>query len=202
MRQSVFVIATSLIITACNSPKTNESQNTSSTKVDSSAEVSAAGSYSNNSCPELYQKAKSMDSTILNQLEMNVDMANKAIKLFTDYAFYCESDSLSPIFLIKTAQIATSINNPNQAKVALDRVLSNYPKFKNRPAAMFLLAQLYDEQTQLNNEEEAGKLYNKIIEEYPKTEWALNAKAALQLLGKSDLEIVNEFNKKNKKGGK
>ncbi len=202
MRHYVYAIATSLIITACSSPKTPETQNNTSVKTDSTSEISAAGSYSNNSCPELYQKARSMDSVILNQMELNVDLANKAIKLFTDYAFYCESDSLSPVFLIKTAQIATSINNPNQAKVALDRVLSNYPKFKNRPAAMFLLAQLYDEQTQLNNEEEAGKLYNKIIEEYPKTEWSLNAKAALQLLGKSDLEIVNEFNKKNKKGGK
>lgn len=89
-----------------------------------------------------------------------------------------------------------SINNPNQAKVVLDRCISNYPKFKNKPAAIFMLAQLYDEQTLLNDETEAKKLYEQLIYEYPKSEWVSSAKAAIKLLGKSDEQIVNEFNTK------
>lgn len=149
-------------------------------------------------CAVLYKKARTADSIILKALEVDPVVANNTIRAFTDYAYYCESDSLSPIFLVKTAQVAMAINNPNQAKVVLDRVINNYPKFKNKPAAMFMLAQLYDEQTLLNNEEEARRLYEKLIFEYPKSEWTSSAKAAIKLLGKTDQEIVDEFSKKGK----
>jgi outer membrane protein assembly factor BamD (BamD/ComL family) len=201
MKPFILVYTVSLL-TACQNNSLKETKtDTVNTATDSSVELSAAGSYSTNNCVALFNKAKQMDSTIMAKMDMDVALANKAIKLFTDYAFYCESDSLSPVFLIKTAQIAASINNPNQAKVVLDRCINNYPKFKNKPAAIFLLAQLYDEPTQLNNEEEAKRLYEKLIYDYPKTEWAVNAKAALILIGKTDQEIINEFNKKTKKGG-
>jgi TolA-binding protein len=146
-------------------------------------------------CAVLYKNAMMMDSIILIQNDVNAEIATKAIRAFTDYAFYCESDSMSPIYLIKTAQIAMAVNNANQAKVVLDRCISNYPKFKNKPAAMFMLAQLYDEQHLLNNEQEAKKIYEALIYEYPKSDWATNAKAAVKLLGKSDEQIIKEFSK-------
>jgi len=146
-------------------------------------------------CAVLYKNAKMMDSIILIQNDVNAEIATKSIRAFTDYAFYCESDSMSPIYLIKTAQIAMAVNNANQAKVVLERCISNYPKFKNKPAAMFMLAQLYDEQHLLNNEQEAKKIYEALIYEYPKSDWAANAKAAVKLLGKSDEQIVKEFSK-------
>ncbi|MDZ4665203.1 MAG: tetratricopeptide repeat protein [Bacteroidota bacterium] len=146
-------------------------------------------------CAVLYKNALMMDSIVLAQNEVNTEIANRSIRAFTDYAFYCESDSMSPIYLVKTAQIAMAINNANQAKVVLDRCISNYPKFKNKPAAMFMLAQLYDEQHLLNNEEDAKRIYEALIYEYPKSDWATNAKAAIKLLGKTDEQIVKEFNK-------
>lgn len=199
MKKGFLFIASCCLLTACNNPKVETSGSEKAPVADTVKELSAAGSYSTNNCVALFKQAKQMDSVVMKQTELDVALANKAIKVFTDYAFYCESDSLSPIFLIKTAQIATAINNPNQAKTVLDRCISNYPKFKNKPAAIFLLAQLYDETSQLNNEAEAKKLYDQLVYEYPKTEWAANAKAALSLLGKTDEEIIKEFNKKNKK---
>lgn len=194
--RTILAIASSLFfLVACNSSKEEAPKDSIATR-DSISTV-AVDTPVVKDCAILYKRARAMDSTILKALEVDVAVANKAIRAFTDYAFYCESDSLSPIFLIKTAQIAMSINNPNQAKVVLDRVLSNYPKFKNKPAAIFMLAQLYDEQTLLNNEAEAKKLYEQLVYEYPKSEWASSAKAAIKLLGKSDEQIVNEFSKKN-----
>ncbi len=149
-------------------------------------------------CRAYFSEAKKMDSTLLVTMEMDYTLALRAIRSFADYAFYCENDSLSPAYLLKAGQVAISINNGEQAKLVLDRCINNYPKFKNRPAAMFLLAQAYDETHLLNNEEEAGILYNKIIEEYPKSEWANNAKAAIKLLGKTDEQILREFKQKAK----
>ncbi len=149
-------------------------------------------------CKHLYAEARRMDSILLTQTEVNKSSATTAIKAFTDFAFYCQTDSLSPVFLIKTAQVARAINNIPQAKLVLDRCIETYPSFSNRPAAMFLLAQLYDEDSYLNNEYEAEKIYKQIIDEYPKSDWALSAKGAIQFLGKSDEEIVKEFKKKKK----
>ncbi len=150
-------------------------------------------------CKKLYGEVRLMDSVLLTQTEVVYETANKAIKAFTDFAYYCASDSLSPIYMINTAQIARVIDNIPQAKIVLDKCIDGYPNFNNRASAIFLLAQLYDEANYLNDEHEARKLYQKIIDEYPKSEWAMNSKAAIKLLGKTDEEIIKEFTKKNGK---
>jgi hypothetical protein len=149
-------------------------------------------------CRKLYSEARKMDSVLLQQTEADQVSANKAIQVFTDFAYYCGSDSMSPIYLIKTAQVAKAINNIPQAKIALDKCIDTYLSFKGRPAALFLLAQLYDERTYLNNEDEAKRLYQEIIDEYPKSDWAINAKGAIRFLGKTDEEMLKEFKKRSK----
>ena len=189
-----FIILSSALVflVACNSSSTDAKQNDLVTKDSVKTVIDTPVT---KDCAVLYKSALAMDSLILTQTEVNADIANRSIRAFTDYAFYCESDSMSPIYLVKTAQIAMAINNANQAKVVLDRCISNYPKFKNKPAAMFMLGQLYDEQHLLNNEEEAKKIYEALIYEYPKSDWATNAKAAIKLLGKTDEQIIKEFSK-------
>jgi tetratricopeptide (TPR) repeat protein len=147
-------------------------------------------------CNEYKKLAFKSDSILLNAVEINTTAANKAIKDFTNFSYYCHTDSLAPIYLIKTAQVARSINNFKQAQVVLERCIGNYPLFKDKPAAMFLLAQLFDDANELNNEIQAEQLYQEIIQDYPKSSWAKNAKGALKFLGKSDEEIIKELNKK------
>lgn len=148
-------------------------------------------------CKNYYTEAKKLDSTLLKEIDLNPTLANKAIKAFTNFAYYCQSDSMSPIYLIKTAQVARAINNLPQAKIVLDKCIADYPNFKNRDAALFLLAQLYDELGVLNSETEAQKIYQKIINEYPKGDWAKSAKGALTFIGKSDTQIMEELKKKH-----
>lgn len=151
-----------------------------------------------NDCKSLLTDAKRMDSVIMQEIEVKREVANKAIKAFTDYSFYCKNDSIAPIFLIKSAQIAQSVNNIPQAKFVLDKCINDYPHFKNLPAALFLLGQLYDdENSYLNNEVEAQKLYKRIVEDYPKSDLVPSAKGALLMIGKSDKQMMEEF--KNKK---
>ena len=133
----------------------------------------------------------------MRETEVKNELANKAIKVFTDYAFYCTNDSVSPVFMIKAAQIAQSINNIPQAKFILDKCIADHPEFKNLPAAIFLLGQLYDdENSYLNNEVEAQKLYNRIINEYPKSDLVPSAKGALLMIGKTDKQLMEELKRK------
>lgn len=149
-------------------------------------------------CKRLFGNAQKMDSILYTQTELDPTSANNAIKAFTDYAYYCGNDSLSPIFLIKTGQVATAINNIPQAQKALEKCLEAYPNFEGKTTAMFLLAQLYDEKAYLNNEEEARRLYEEIINNYPNSAEVESARGALKLIGKSDKEIMEELKKQAK----
>jgi tetratricopeptide (TPR) repeat protein len=149
-------------------------------------------------CKQLLSDAKRMDSIIMKEMEVKEEIANRAVKAFTDYAYYCSNDSVGPIFMIKAAQISQSINNIPQAKLILEKCITEHQRFKNLPAALFLLAQLYDdENSYLNNEQEARKLYQQIIDEYPKSDIVPSAKGALMMIGKSDKQLMEEL--KNKK---
>lgn len=152
----------------------------------------------NTDCLVLKANARKMDSTLLKQMDLNKDLGNKAIKAFLDFAHYCKQDSAAPVFLIKTAQVAQALTNYEQAKIALETCITDYPEFKNKAAALFLLGQLYDEAHQLNDEVKALQYYKQIIKEYPKTDWAASAQGAIALLGKTDAEILHQFEKKNK----
>lgn len=176
--------------------KQAEDQTTAEQKKDS---VSNTNSVYTNECRTLYLDALKNDSIILTATEVDPKVGNKAVKAFADFAFYCATDSLAPVFLLKAGQIASSINNIPQAQVCFEKCYKDFPEFKNRGAAMFLLAQLYDEATLLNDEEKARELYGKIINEFPNTEWAKQANDARALLGKTDEQIIKEFEAKNKK---
>lgn len=161
--------------------------------------VQTSNSVYTNDCRTLYLDALKNDSIILLATEVNPEVGNKAVKAFADFAFYCPNDTLAPVFLLKAGQIAASINNLPQAQVCFEKCYTDFPEFKNRGAAMFLLAQLYDEASQLNDEEKARELYGKIINSFPNTEWAKNANDARALIGKTDEQIIKEFEKKNSK---
>jgi len=189
-------IAIFIFLSACSN---NQSVDAIVTKKDSVVTASDSlnkplKSYSAD-CKNLVVEAKRMDSLLLKEMEVKVDVANQAIKAFTDFAYYCSNDSLCPIYLIKTAQVAQSINNIPQAKIVLDKCVDEYPNSIHRPAAMFLLAQLYDEATYLNNEAQAKLIYEKIISEYPKSDWAKSSKGALNFVGRSDEQIMQSLKK-------
>lgn len=169
------------------------------TKAQKKDSLPATNSIYTNECRTLYLEAIKNDSIILSATEADPAVGNKAIKAFADFAYYCTTDSLAPVFLLKAGQIASSINNIPQAQVCFEKCYKDFPDFKNRGAAMFLLAQLYDEASMLNDEEKARELYGKIINEFPNTEWAKQADDARALLGKTDEQIIKEFEAKNKK---
>lgn len=196
---SFLFIILSFIFSCSNNPQSSHHQNPSPDTV--LTQTRLAKNFLTD-CKKLFREAKSLDSILLQQMEIDTVMATKAITAFVDFAYYCQSDSMSPVYLIKTAQVARAINNLQQAQAALQHCIDTYLNFENRAAALFMLAQLYEEPGKLNNITEAKRLYEKVISEYPKSDWALNAKAALKFLGKTSEEIVKEFEKQNKKSQK
>ncbi|MES2568266.1 MAG: hypothetical protein V4565_15440 [Bacteroidota bacterium] len=149
-------------------------------------------------CTKRFNEAKRLDNILLKATVVNKDIADQAINAFYEYASNCKTDTLAPVFLVKAGQVAQSVRKFTQAQSFFKKCIDEFPKFKSRGAAVFLLAQLYDDPTMLNNESEASTLYYQILREYPQTSYANDAKACIKNLGKSDEELVKEFLKKNK----
>jgi TolA-binding protein len=197
--KNIFYSLIFFIFAACNNVEKKDSKENTIAKETNPDSVITPSTKAPNylaDCKSYYTEARKLDSILLKELDLNPTLANKAIKAFTNFAYYCQSDSMSPMYLIKTAQVARAINNMPQAKIVLDKCISDYPTFKNRAAALFLLAQIYDDPGALNSETEAQKIYQKIIDEHPKSDWAKSAKGALTFIGKSDAQIMEELKKK------
>lgn len=197
IKQILILLLTAVIVFFLFYNCTSEKKEELKSEVKKDSVVNSGNSVYTNECRTLYLEAVKNDSIILAATEMKPEVGNKAIKAFTDFSFYCKNDSLAPVFLMKAGQIATSINNMPQAQVCFEKCYQDFPNFKNRGAAMFLLAQLYDEVAYLNNEDQARELYGKIINLFPNTEWSVQADAARALIGKTDEQIIKEFEKKN-----
>lgn len=149
-------------------------------------------------CTNLFNEAKRLDDILLKATAVNNDVAEQATKAFYEFSTNCKEDTLAPVFLIKAGQVSQSVKKYTQAQSFFTKCIDDFPKFKSRGAAMFLLAQLYDDASILNNETEARTLYEQIIREYPNSPYANDAKACIKNIGKSDEQLIQEFLKKNK----
>jgi tetratricopeptide (TPR) repeat protein len=149
-------------------------------------------------CVVLFNEAKRFDTILLKATVINNDIAEQAIKAFYEFSNNCTTDTLAPVFLVKAGQVAQSIRKYTQAQAFFIKCAEEFPKFNNRGVALFLLAQLYDNASMLNNETEARTIYEQIIREYPKTTFANDSRACIKNLGKTDEQLIQEFLKKNK----
>ncbi len=190
VKQAICFVSLCVVLFSCN---TSPKEQTEKGVANDSLAKSGSGE-----CDKLYGQAKASDVILMRAFTIDKEVATKAINDFNTYASHCKNDSLSPVFYVKAGQAAQAIGNFSQAQAMFNKCINEYPQFKNRGAALFLLAQLYDDSKMLNNEEEAKKLYEQIVKEYPTTPYATDSKSALQNLGKSDEQLIQEFLKKNK----
>ncbi len=191
LKKISILLSTVIIVTSCGNG--NDEKKEEVLKADSTKTVVISGD-----CNILFNEAKRMDSILLKANSVNSTLAEQSINAFNNFASTCKDDSLAPVFLVKAGQIAQSVGKFQQSQILLKKCVDEFPKFRNRGAAMFLLAQVYDDPSMLNNEPEAKKIYEQIITEYPNTAWDRDAKACIKNLGKTDEQLVQEFLKKNK----
>ncbi len=192
LKKTGILISTIILLNACGTG--NEDKKVDALKKDSIKATVIGGD-----CKMLYLDAIRIDSILLKANTVNPALAEQAINSFNNFASTCKDDSLAPIFLLKAGQIAQSVGKFQQSQILLKKCTEEFPMFRNRGAALFLLAQVYDDASMLNNEVEAKKIYEQIIKEYPNTPWERDANVCIKNLGKTDEQLVQEFLKNNKK---
>lgn len=129
-------------------------------------------------------------------LQLDPTTADLAVKAYDDFASRFPNDSLTPDFIFKAGEISTANHQYKQALMYYEKITAKYPNFKLAPESLYLQGYLLD--NFLNDEVKAKAIYEQVIAKYPDMPYAADAKAAIKNLGKSDEELIKEFQKKNK----
>jgi TolA-binding protein len=141
-------------------------------------------------------QVKRLEAEMHKSLEINKDTAARAIKAYSDYVLFFPNDSVSPDYLFKAAEIATAIQQYQQALIYYQTITSKYPKFTFIRESLYLQGYLLD--NFLNDDAKAKAVYEQVIGKYPGSNYAKDAQAAINNLGKTDEQLIEEFKKKNK----
>lgn len=140
---------------------------------------------------------KKLEKEMLNSSEINNTTATLAIKAYSDFVLFFPEDTLAPDYLFKAGEIATATKKYKQALIHYQTITSNYPDYKYFKESLYLQGFLLD--NFMNDDAAAKLIYEEIIAKYPKTNYANDAMAAINNLGKTDEQLIEEFKKKNAK---
>jgi tetratricopeptide (TPR) repeat protein len=121
---------------------------------------------------------------------------NTAITTYLKFANSFPNDSMAPKCLFDAANISMSLNQYQRAINLYDTINTKYPTFKKAADCVFIRGFIYDDK--LKDTANARKMYQMVIDKYPNDSLAVQAKAAISILGKSYDEIIKEFEAKNK----
>ena len=127
----------------------------------------------------------------------NKDAALKTVNVYSNMVKDYPLTSLAPDYLFKAGEISSSLNNSKEAIGFFKNAYDNYPDFKKSAYCLFLQAFIYE--NQLHQLGEAEQLYREVIKKFPTEKIAQDAEASIANLGKTDEELIKEFEAKNKK---
>ncbi len=175
----ILVVSIAVFIAACNNSTTEEKIETKEPPRE-----------------QYLAQIKRLETAMHTSPEINKDTAARAIKAYSDYVLFFPDDSVSADYLFKAAEIATAIQQYQQALIYYQEITKKYPKYTFVQESLYLQGYLLD--NFLNDDVKAKVVYEQVIAKYPGSNYANDANAAISNLGKTDEQLIEEFKKKNK----
>lgn len=139
---------------------------------------------------------KKLEKALYSNAESVFDL-QIAENLVSHYEAFVEAnpnDSLAASFLFKGGEISMGMGSSVKAIELYKRVYKEYPDYTKAPTSLFLIGFVHE--TQNKDMVEAGTYYRRFIAEYPAHNLVDDAKFSLNNLGKSDEDIIREFEAK------
>ncbi len=124
------------------------------------------------------------DSAFSNELMISLKTA------YLDFATAYPDDEHAAEYLFRAAQRAIVLQQPAEAVELMEKIRVQYPKSPFCEDALFLEA--YTNENNLNDLPKAKAGYEEFLKRYPKGELAQDARLALDNLGKTPEEILDE----------
>ncbi|CAN5308301.1 hypothetical protein BH10BAC1_BH10BAC1_07870 [soil metagenome] len=144
---------------------------------------------------ELSSKIQNLESEMHSSMQLDNEKAAQALVAYSEYAKLFPSDSITPDYLFKAGEIATATQQYPQAVDYYKTISEKYPNYKLVQESLFLQAAVLD--NFIDDDVKAKVIYEALIAKYPQSTYANDAKAAIKNLGKTDAELIKEFQKKN-----
>lgn len=123
-----------------------------------------------------------------------------AENLISEYELFVQTypqDTMAPGYLFKAAELAMAIRSSAKAIELYGKVYNDYPGNSQAGTSLFLMGFVNDDQ--VKNLAEAQKYYRRFISEFPEHNLIDDATFSLLNLGKSDEDIIREFEAMQKK---
>lgn len=152
------------------------------------------------SCGPSKTKIESDISDIVKELKTaeNLD-AEKVSNLIELYNLYIEkfpNDEKVPKYMEMKAKYLGAINHYDLALNVYEEIFDKFPDYDKRSEALFM--QAFINEVNLNNLDEAERLYNKYLELYPDGEFAKDATFSLRNLHLTPEQLMLLFEQANK----
>ena len=123
------------------------------------------------------------------------DKVQDLLRTYANFANYCRTDSLTPEFLMRRADLLRGEGKVRAAIKQFKDIHDGYPSFSRKVDCAFIAAFLYE--TELNDKEMAEKLYLQVIELYPDSHLAGVAKVAIEHLRETPTEMIERLRNSN-----
>ena len=138
----------------------------------------------------------SLHKQMFNHQSMEVDknLASKEITAYQDFVNKYPDDSLSAEYLFRASDLSKAVGDNLKAIESLKQICENYPAYKKIPECLFLQGYYYQEF--FDDTILAKEFYNRLISKYPTHAFVDDAQALMNMFGKSEQDIIKEFEKK------
>jgi len=162
--------------------------------------VSCSSDKANSASPEakkaLIASIDSLQRNMFNRqnMEMDKSLVSKAIVAYQDFVKNFPEDSLSAEYLFRLSDLSRATGDNKKAIEYLDQICKTYPAFRKIPECLFLQGYYYQEY--FNDTVQAKAFYTNLLEKYPTHAFSDDAKALMKMFGKSEQDIIKEFEKK------
>ena len=126
-----------------------------------------------------------------------VNSGNRVLLMqaYVSYATRFNNRENADEYLFKAGEIAMGEKLTVEAIRNLTRLYDEHPRYEKRANGLFLLG--FVQENYAMNLDEAKRIYELFLVEFPNHEMADDAKASIENLGKSPEEIIREFERKD-----
>ncbi|HKR03659.1 MAG TPA: tetratricopeptide repeat protein [Bacteroidia bacterium] len=128
---------------------------------------------------------------------VNRKKAMEMVNLYKEYAEKFMEDTLAAEYLFRAGDISNGIGQYKQA-IELYKKCSEINTYSKQPVAFFLQGFIYE--TQLNDMQNAKRIYEEFLQKYPNHNLANDVNFSLANLGKSPEELIKMFEQNDSLG--
>ena len=146
---------------------------------------------------KMIDKIDATDKLMMADTLMKDDsLASQQYNTLSEFALKFPKDEKTPVYLLKSADLASRLKRTMQAFLIYKKVNEDFPNTKQGADGMFMMAFLYE--NNFKNNDKAKEYYTLFINKYPDHPFVKDAKASLDMLnsGKTIEDMVKEWEAK------